>query len=245
MTARLISWPRNLGLSEFEWLNGPLAVSGSPNGSKISGRQPQVIASPFGWLSFRASYPELQGTLERRHRGLMMALHSGANAVRVKWQYGSTLTPAEAGYVGTFEGKTWSTGYTWSTGFNWAPALPHVTVASAAEINATEVILTDEFWGRSLEIGDIFGFFPLHLGWYFVTEVFSDGAYRIWPPLRKAITTDTFATLTPTAAFALTPGEKVTIRRGINTVEGAQATFDEIFDYDVRAEFIGEYRRPA
>lgn len=233
--ARLLDWPIGLGLRNFEWLSGPQAVGASS--TQAIGGFTQTSASPFGALEFKATFQAIQDLKERRHRGMIIGLHGGANAVRIQWRYGATLTPAEAGIVGEFTGGNWSNGEPWSNGMGWAASYPVVDVAAAAVLNGTEVYLADTFWGHGLGMGDLFGFFPFHFGWYFVTEVIADGHYRIWPPLRKALTTDSYATLSPTIAARLKGTGAAQMARNPHYVDGATATFVEVFDYDVRDYF--------
>lgn len=91
----------------------------------------------------------------------------------------------------------WGNGEPWSNGQNWELTAPNVQLAEAAYFDSTIILLQDDAWGHRLGMGDYLGFFPLHFGLYTITEEFGDGEYRIWPPLRKALTSDDFATLYP------------------------------------------------
>lgn len=233
--ARLLSWPIGLGLSEFEWLSGPQTV-GATTSSSIE-EFIQTTASPFGLLKFRATFRSMQENMERRHRGLMVALHGGANAVRARWRYGATLSHAEAGVPAEVGNIRWGNGERWSNGRGWRTDLPDVAVAAGAGVDGTIISLAGDFWGHSLNIGDVIGFWPLHLGWYFVTEVLELGTYRIWPRLRKAISADDFATLRPTMAVRLAGPDGFSMARSPALVDGATATFIEVLDADVRAYF--------
>ena len=92
---------------------------------------------------------------------------------------------------------------------------------------------------HDLQVGDYLGFFPFHFGMYVVTEVIEPGTYRIWPPLRKALTTDDFATLDPTLAMRLESEDAATADRSLQVAEGASVTMVEVEDYNVREYFAG------
>lgn len=114
---------------------------------------------------------------------------------------------------------------------------PHVAVADAAPRDATVISLGSDFWGHTLNVGDYLGFFPFHLGLYLVTEVIDPGTYRIWPPLRKAIGPDDFATLRPTLAMRLESEDAANAGRGLVVAEGLSVTLVEVPDYTVRQWF--------
>ncbi|WP_245515407.1 hypothetical protein [Rhizobium deserti] len=136
-----------------------------------------------------------------------MALHGGANAVRVSWPAPDSLTLQEAGANFTplqeRVGMPWSNGQPWANGINWGVSPPNVAVAGGAARDTTVIKLGSAFWGHGLDYGDEIGFFPLHFGKYMITEALGSGEYRIWPPLRKAITADDFATLMPVLVMTL------------------------------------------
>lgn len=71
-----------------------------------------------------------------------------------------------------------------------------------------------------------------------VTEVIGLGTYRIWPPLRKALTTDDFATLKPVLAMRLESEEAATAARDASFISKATMTLVEVLDYDVRDYFV-------
>ena len=237
--ARLLSWPNGLRWNRWKPLSGPESVGGGSN--TTIGDVTQTIASPFGARHIQMSFPPMRGQLARRARGLVTALHKGANAVRVSVCDWDGMTRAQAGVVATQGqlqgGMTWSNGVGWSNGQNWKLTKPNVAVSVAAAKDATLVTLADEFWGRSLGMGDWIGFFPLHFGMYEITEDMGDGQYRIWPPLRKAITTDDFATLYPVMAMRLLANNLPDADRGPAFLEGLTMSLFEVFDYDARDYF--------
>lgn len=232
MTARLLSFPIGLPITKIEPLSGPRTVqSGS---TQSVGGFVQTVASPFGMLKFRMNFGPMRGVEARRYRGWITALHGGANATRVPWLDGDNLSDAEAGIVGGMSPKQWSNGMPWSNGQYWSGSYPIVPIAQQSAIGDTVIHLQDEFWGASLGYGDQIGFTPFHFGLYMVTEVIDAGIYRIWPPLRKALTTDDFATLRPVLAMRLESEDSASAARGPAFIDNASVTLVEVLDYDVR-----------
>jgi hypothetical protein len=237
--ARLVSWPVGLKAKAREPLAGPRAVSG---GSTTSiGNFTQTVASPFGLWRWRFSFPPMRGQKARRYRGWITSLHGGANATRVPFCDWDGLSFAQRGIVTTSDawrqGSPWSNGMQWANGENWKSSSPNVAVAAAAALDATTVKLSNVFWGHGLDIGDQFGFFPFHFGLYMVTERIAPGEYRIWPPLRKAVSAGDFATLSPVLAMRLESEEAATANRDAAFISNAQVTLVETLDYDVRDYF--------
>ena len=233
--ARLLPAP-GWGLVTLEPVSGPNARNSGSN-TAIDGSEQTFDGIGNKW-SFRFAFPPLQGIAARRQRGYLNgALLSGANAMRWQVVDGDILTPAEAGVVGSFSGQTWSNGEAWSDGQTWKPSYPAVSVEAAAAVDKGVVDLTDEYWGHNLGIGDWLGFFPLHFGLYEVSEVIEPGKYRIWPRLRKALTTDDYATLHPTIVLKLTGQGAARLKRGPAFTEGQGADLVEVIDPYVRSGF--------
>jgi hypothetical protein len=237
--ARLLSWPSGLRPNRMRPLAGPRAVGASQSES-ISGFV-QTTASPFGAVTLEFGFPDIRWQLARRVRGWIKALHGGANATRVPLCDWDGLSLAQRGLQGTSAqwkaGQQWSNGQPWSNGENWKGLSPIVSVAAAADVGATIISLSDTFWGHSLGMGDRIGFFPFHFGAYEITEVIEPGTYRIDFPLRKAITTDDFATLEPVLAMRLLGENAAQAERGAVFLQGLTIQLTEVFDYDVRDYF--------
>lgn len=238
--ARLLSWPNGLRTNMREPLSGPRTIGASQTQS-ISGFL-QTTASPFGLWRWRFGFPSLmRGQIFRRYRGLVTALHGGANAVAVPFCDWDGLTRSQMGVAATDQewrdGQPWSNVQPWSNGQNWGSTPPVVAVSAAMSKGGTVVSLDSAFWGDGLDIGDMFGFFPFHLGKYMVTEVLAPGRYRVWPPLRKDISPDDFATLRPVIAMRLEGEEAATAARDAAFGINLSMTLVEVLDYDVRKYF--------
>lgn len=239
--ARLVSWPLGLHANFREPLSGPRTVGSGASGS--IGNFTQTFASPFGLWRWRFQFPPIRGQLFRRYRGWITALHGGANATRVPFCDWDGLTRDQMGVSASQAewkaGQPWSNGQSWSNGQNWQSSPPVVSIAAPTALGGTVVSLGDEFWGHDLHEGDFVGFFPLHFGLYMITEVMDPGRYRVWPPLRKALTTADSATLRPTLAMRLESEDAANAPRGAVFAEGLSVTLTEVFDYDVKTYFAG------
>ncbi|NOV15871.1 hypothetical protein E5S70_07190 [Ensifer adhaerens] len=220
-------------------LSGPRAVGGAS--STTTGSFNQTVASPFGSWRWQFTFPVSKDAKFRRYRGWVTALHAGANATRVPFGDPDMMTLLEAGISASPAqerlGMPWGNDEPWSNGQNWAVTAPNVGLAAVAEIDTTIIRLQDSFWGHRLQPGDYLGFFPLHFGLYTVTEERGSGEYRIWPPLRKALTTGDFATLYPVLAMRLESEDAASAVRGVAYAEEATVTLVEVFDYDARDYF--------
>jgi hypothetical protein len=237
--ARLISPPVGLATTALEPLAGPRTISSGATQSV--GNFVQTFGSPFGLWRWRLSFPAMHESLFRRYRGWATALHGGANATRWTFFDPDAMSFREAGVnASIFEaatGKPWSNDRPWQNGENWKLERPAVPVAAAAALGATAISLADQWWGHRLDAGDYVGFFPFHFGMYQVTEVFEQGRYRIWPGLRKAVSTDDLATLSPTLAMRLESEDAASAGRGLVVAESASVTLVEVLDADARQYF--------
>ncbi len=237
--ARLLNWPIGLGIRAWQPLSGPRAV-GAGSSTSIGGLT-QTVASPFGGWAYGFTFPVCKDQAARRLRGWVTGMHGGANATRVPFYDADGLTFGEAGVSYSASlirfGNSWANGEVWANGAGWAASLPTVAVSLSAAKGATVVSLGAAFWGHSLGDGDFFGFCPLHLGKYTVTEVIAPGVYRIWPPLRKAITPSDRATLNPVLAMRMTGEDAASLSRGLGHMEETTVTLFEVFDDDVRDYF--------
>lgn len=241
--ARLVSPPAGLPVVSLEPLSGPRTVGAG--GSQAVGGFVQTVAAPFGLWRWKISFAPMHRSMFRRYRGWITALHGGANATRWTFWDPDMMLPSEAGIAVSARADWTSTGYTkkwsnnmpWSSGEGWQMTPPQVAVADAAARDATTISIAPDFWGHDLDVGDYLGFFPFHLGLYIVTEVFEPGRYRIWPPLRKELTVDDFATLRPTLAMRLESEDAAPASRGPVMAEGLSVTMIEVLDYDAREYF--------
>lgn len=238
--ARLLDWP---GFRVVAWqpLSGPRTVGASSNES-VTGFV-QTVSSAFGGWRWQLTLEPLKGRSFRLYRGMVAALNGGANAVRVPFCDPDGLSWADAGMNITAEeireGTPWFSGLPWANSENWGASRPWVTIAADAAEGDSIVNLADEFWGHTLIGGEWIGFSPLHFGLYVITEVLSAGQYRIWPPLRKAIDTDGYATLRPVMAMRLEAENSATASRGAVRADAPTLTLVEVQDADVRDYFNG------
>lgn len=238
--ARLLSWPIGLGKIAYQRLTGPRAT-GAASSESLAGFV-QTVSSVFGSWRYQISLQAMKGRKLRLYRGLETALHGGTNAVRVPFNDPDIMSFAEAGITAVAEGETnpeasWSNGKPWSNDENWQVSRPCVSISVAAAEADTTITLADEYWGHGLLGGEWIGFFPFHFGKYEITQVIDDGNYRIWPPLRKSLTTESYATLNPVMAMRLESEAGGTVQRGLVASEGNTLTLTEVQDSDVRDYF--------
>lgn len=237
--ARLLSWPLGLRPNRMRPLSGPRTV-GAGQSESIAAFV-QTTASPFGSVVLEFGFPDMRGQLARRVRGWIKAMHGGANATRVTLCDWDGLSLARRGIQASKAewkaGAPWGNGKPWSNEQNWHGGSPIVAVAAAAAKGATVVTLAGQFWGRNLGIGDRIGFTPLHFGAYEVTEVIDAGVYRLDFPLRRALTTDDFATLEPVLAMRLLSENAAQAERGPAFLQGLSVQMVEVPDYVVREYF--------
>ncbi len=241
--ARLLTPPSGLPVIALRPLSGPRAVTSGASQS-VAGFV-QTTALPFGMWRWQISFAPMHKAMFRRYRGWVTALHGGANATRWSFFDPDKMSPREAGlnlpakadWTGSAYDRGWSNGAPWSNGCGWSMSPPVAPVMESASRDDTTIKLGGDFWGQNLDVGDYIGFMPFHLGLYTVTEVFEPGSYRIWPPLRKAIGLDDFATLDPVLALRLEGEDSASADRGLVVAEGLSITMIEVLDYDVRDYF--------
>ena len=235
MALRLLSFPE-LQATAVTPISGPNARNSGANTASDGGEQ--TFDTLGDVVAVRVAFPPRIGAGARRERGAMTALLSGANALRFDCPDPDRMSVVEAG--GSTNGAlNWTDGNSWSDGTQWQAGYPEVAVAIAAALDDGIVNLADQYWGYNLGYGDVIGFTPFHFGRYMVTEVLDEGEYRIWPRLRKAITTATFATLRPVAAMRPAGRDAVSLGRGLSSTEGQGVTLVEVFDYYVRDYYTG------
>jgi hypothetical protein len=216
-------------------LNGPEAVSGSQN--TTIGNFTQSVASAFGGWVWEFVFPPMEGEEYRHFRGWLVAQQKGANITRWQMTDRDLMPKARAGVSDDAANMPWSNGMKWSNGMRWGFTYPNVPAAAPAALDASIITLADTFWGHNLKWGDRIGFFPFHFGLYQVTQELGDGRYRIWPPLRKAVTTIDFATLYPVMAMGLMMQDFEYPTEEQSHTTGATVRMREIFDYDARDYF--------
>lgn len=234
--ARLLTWPHGLwGIDSVTPVSGPAARNSGAN-TAMDGAE-QTFEGIGDIVALELGLSAKNGRVGARfERGIITGLHNGANAMRLQFNDPDIMTPAEAGIVGAFEEQDWSNGEPWSNGEGWAPSYPVVPVTAPAAADSGTIRLSGQYWGHSLNLGDYLGFFPFHFGLYMVTEVIAPGQYRIWPRLRKALTTDDFATLHPTLVMRPVAQTRAPARDLVKT-SGGSLTLVEVIDPYVRQYF--------
>lgn len=236
---RLIDWPVGLYPKGMDPLSGPQTVGGgSTTGSTGF---VQTFASPFGLWKWQFTMPPMRGRVFRRYRGMVLALHGGANAVKFPFFDPDGITFDEMGIANSrdtiMNGVNWSNDQPWANQQRWTWQQPSISVLSSAAAGDISVKLGTEAWGSYVGIGDYFGFTGIY-GLFAVTGVNDDGSVIIWPPLRADVTSANRATLNPTIVFRLESETGANLTRGLEVCENAAITFIEVEHQDV-IDFFG------
>lgn len=234
---RLVDFSFERTIAEVTWLSGP-NVRGSGANTAMDGTE-QTFGTVGDVVSFRLDFAVRQDMAARRSRGFLTALGGGANAFRFTYVDADRMAFEEGGLTGPFEPQSWSNGEFWANATPWRVNFPTIAVAAAAVKDAGIVKLSSAFWGHRLGIGDFIGFFPFHFGLYMVTEVITPGEYRIWPRLRKAITSNDFCTLSPTLVMKASSPEVASWKRNAEVTSGMSLSLSEVIDPYVRAYYEG------
>lgn len=119
----------------------------------------------------------------------------------------------------------------------WQYQADWVAPSAVAALAASEIRLAATTWGHNLDVGDRIGFAPSHFGLYVVTQRIAAGRYRIWPPLRKAVTVNDWAHLRPVMAMRLENEDAASAGRAIDASDGAALTLIEVMHADAAAYF--------
>ncbi len=235
---RLLSWPIGVIPKKATPMSGPRSQGSGGNESTTGFIQTR--SSPFGLWRWQFEFDRMKGAKARRYSGLITALHGGANAVRVKYVTGNPVEPALWGVTGYTGGDVmWSNGQPWSNGRGWQQSPPLVPVSAAAAKGATIITLQQSFWGAHLGPGDMIGFSPFHFGWYHISEDIGGGQFRIWPPLRVALTIGSVCTLEPVMAMRLESESAATFAEEVGATAESTMVLVEVEDAYIRAHFDG------
>lgn len=236
--ARMVSWPAGLAALSIDVTSGPRTSGIVTEGTTAS---VQTSQSPFGYWGFRFGFPATREAGSRAFRGWVASMNGGANATRVPFFDPDIMSYLQSGVTVTSYEEThgipWDNGQSWSNLANWSVGRPLVAVSATSSIQTAVVNLANTDWGHLLQVGDYIGFTPFHFGMYIVTEIIQDGRYRVWPPLRKALATTDYATLSPVLAMRMVEEGAADVSRGLFFSESPSISLVEVFDYDVATYF--------
>ncbi|MFP1634079.1 hypothetical protein ACLB6G_20305 [Zhengella sp. ZM62] len=228
--ARLLSWQARV--AQMALANGP-ASAGSGSNTLANGSE-QTFAGFNTALAFEMTLPPSQGQRSRSEYGWLLALFNGANATRYEYLDGQRMTAAEANVPAT---SAWSGGGAWAGGA-WAVGYGTVALSANLAKGATTVTLENSLWGHRLNYGDAIGFGPSYWGCHFVTGVYGSGEYRVWPPIRAALTAGTHrANLQPRLALRAVPGSVSYGQFNPAYADGRSARLTEVFHEYVETYF--------
>lgn len=229
---RLVNYPFGLCITSFEALNGPAVISSGSTTSQ-SGFNQSFADPNFAW-KFNLSFQSMNFKLARSHRAWVMSQHGGANATRYTLIDGDLPSPEELGLDPATLSPQWGNDVQWDGNATWGAVYPLVKMDKAYSKGETVIELPNNLWGRKLDVGTYIGFNPDYFGFHMITEVLANGQYRIFPPLRKGVTTDNYATLNPTIAMKMENANSADVSRNALFVDGASITLIEVLDEYVR-----------
>lgn len=234
MSGRLLSWPNGLGVTSFDLVGSPLA-SGEGQTPALAGLLQQSVPIKAPTI-YQIGVPPLQGALAREFNAILFDAHNYGNAIVFPFTLAAEqLDPLSIGLTGPQQ-QNWSNGQPWNNGQGWSGGYPNESIAADQSKDYSTVTLGSDAWGDHLQKGDWFGF----IGHYAVYQVMApdpliDGKVRIWPPLRKAVTTSDSATLEPTIVVRLIGAPQRSKTR--NVWEGGAIQVVEIPDEKVRTHY--------
>lgn len=222
---KLLGYPEGLGVVNIEPINAPATVTGGSSES-LGGLIQTTQGIGFAW-QFSMTFRPLNYALARSHRGWLAAQIGGANATRFKIVDGDIKRNNELGLeaFGAYD----DLGYVHDR--------PVIEMTVAHSRGDTIIRLPDTLWGHKLGLGDWIGFAPFHLAAYRITEKIQEGAYRIYPPLRKNVAVGDVASLDPVLALRLINPQAGNEPRGVSVVEGATFVGVEVLEEYVRSHF--------
>ena len=195
MAHRMITWDNAVPVEAIEWL--PDGESGG-SGTNTAQSGLEVPFKTVGHMRrFRLDFSLMQDQAARSYRGLIAGGEGGVNYYRMllvdAHRRRSEYPPAQ-----------WESGVEWEDGYSWGTGFPLVKTSLFLPAGSTVIRLTNQFWGYSLQRGEFVGF--NHYGVYEITDVYSNGQYRITPPLATSVSATTgYCTLMPMFAARLVP----------------------------------------
>lgn len=224
---RRIIWPINVPPVRITPLGGPKSLGFTESVTSDI----QTVQQPYGLLRYQFDFPSLRGRYAADVMGWIAAMEDGANWSGVPCLFPSTPGWRDLGLQLPPARIPWSNGQPFDNGQYWSPSKPIATVAANAAIDAREVQINVTNWNGNIWRGFQIGFAPEHFGMYIVQEVSLAGniaTCRIWPRLRKAVTTTDLVTLKPVVAVRNLPGSSSAGQRVGRHVDGISITFVEV-----------------
>lgn len=228
----MVDYPVGLRFAALTPAGGPTVLGTTESETSFV----QGVVNPFGVWRFQVDYTPLRDRMAREFKRLSVSALGGANCFRFPfWDFDEpsfaelAMTVPQTCKVNWSNGETWSNGQAWSAG---KPVVP-VTAVSAKDTGTITLDLTD--WN-----GVVPSFFGIvgHFAVYSVTGVQSQignaATLRVWPPVRKAITTSDYATLRPVLAARISGPAGASWSRQTEVMSGTRLDMIEVPDETVR-----------
>ena len=225
---RMVDYPVGLPFSGLTPVGGPSVLGATESDTAYV----QTVVNPFGVWRFQADFTPMKGRMARAFSTLSASALAGANCFRFPFWHFDEPGFAELGIAvpGRCE-VPWSNGEPWSNGHGWQVGKPIVPVTAASAKGGGTITLDLTLWN-----GVIPAFFGLvgHFAVYSmigVAERNGDVAtLRVWPPVRRAVTTDDYATLRPVLAAKIAGPQGAPWSRPTEMLSGARLDMVEVPD---------------
>lgn len=238
---RMVDFPVGLPIRTQRPLGGPGVLGQTQSETEKT----QVVTSPFGDLiRWEVTCPPMKGRQARAFKTLAAAANSGANCFRMELcdfdepgfdELGLDISTAPYVKVPLSNGEALSNGELLTLG------KPLADIVAASAKNSGTVTIDASAWGGVLPTW--FGIVG-HFAAYFITGAVFNGdiaTCRVWPPVRRAITTGDFATMRPVVAMQVIGEGGAPWSRQIEVQDGMQISMQEVLDEIVRTYVTEDY----
>lgn len=236
---RMIDYPVGLVFTSNAPTGGPQQIGATESATSFV----QNALNPFGVWKFQVDYPALKGAMARAFTTLTASHLAGTNCFRFPFRHLDEPGFRELG-IPTPPGYTvpWESGQPWAHGEPWKMSKPIVPVTSASAKGAATISLDVTLWN-----GIVPSFFGIvgHFAVYSQIGVRRrDGnlvELRVWPPVRRAITIDDYATLRPILAARVDGPSGAVGARDAMRMRGNRINMIEVLDETVLRDVTEDY----
>lgn len=229
---RMVDYPVGLRFASLTPSGGPSVIGATESETSFV----QGVINPYGLWRFQVDFPAMKGPMARAFKTLSASAQGGANVFRFPFFDFDEPSFSELGITAPQNCKVnWSNGLPWSNGQSWIAGKPIVPVTAASAKDSGTITLNIADWN-----GVVPGFFGIvgHFAVYanIGASVSGDIAtIRVWPPVRRAITTDDYATLRPVMAARISGPTGAAWSRQTEVMQGVRLDMLEVLDETVLA----------
>lgn len=228
---RMVSYPVDLPFTSLTPSGGPTVLGATESDTAFV----QTVVNPFGLWRFQVDFPAMKDRWAREFKRLSVAALGGANCFRFPFWDFDEPGFKELGLTAPQSCKVlWSNGEPWSNGQPWTVGKPLALVAAASAKDTATITLDLTNWN-----GVVPSFFGIvgHFAVYAVIGVQSQtgnvATLRVWPPVRRAVTAEDYATLRPVMAARIAGPSGASWSRQVETMGGSRLDMVEVPDETV------------